>query len=150
MILPIGRGGKNLQSPSIKSKALFIANFLKHSSNNPFIQRFITFMNPPQTNSFPKIPYLKFALSEICYIPSHLIPSIKPKILYQFYLANTTKVWKNINNKILSSQVRSIWYRLVNKKLPMKEILFNQNITTSPICTECNQQNESHPQIYQL
>jgi hypothetical protein len=36
MILPIKRGDKNLQSPNIKLKALFITSFLKHSSNNPF------------------------------------------------------------------------------------------------------------------
>jgi hypothetical protein len=111
MILPIKRGGKNLQSPGIKSKALFIASFWKHSSNNLFIQQFMTYMNPPQNYSFPNIFILKFALSEICYIPSYLIASIKPKILLilsdSVGIQISIKVWKNINNKILSSPARS-------------------------------------------
>jgi hypothetical protein len=84
-----------------------------------------------------------------------LIPSIKPKVLYQYYLTNIpnpqcrnpnidwSKVWKNINNKILSSQARSTWFRLVNNKLPLKVTLFNQNRIASPVCTECNQYAET-------
>jgi hypothetical protein len=66
LILPVNRGGQNLQSPTIKAKALFLANFLQHSSNNPFLQLYLSFENPPHTVSFPNIFYLKYALSEIC------------------------------------------------------------------------------------
>jgi hypothetical protein len=79
LLLLVNRGGQNLQSPTIKAKALFLANFLRHSSNNPFLQTFLSFENPPHTVSFPNIFYLKYALSKICHIPSNLIPEIRPK-----------------------------------------------------------------------
>jgi hypothetical protein len=110
MILPIKRCSKNLQSPGIKSKVLFM------------------------TYSFPKIFFLKFA------VPSNLKPqnpqSRNPNI-------DWSKLWKNINNKIPSTQARSIWLRLVNNKFPLKVILFNLNRIASPVCTECNQYAET-------
>jgi hypothetical protein len=155
LILPVNRGGQNLQSPTIKAKALFLANFLRHSSSNPFLQTFLSFENPPHTVSFPNIFYLKYALSEICYISSNLIPEIRPKILYQFFLGNIPNppsrnpninwiaVWKNISKKFLNSSSRAIWYKLINNKLALKDILFNQGRIASPLCPACDQFNET-------
>jgi hypothetical protein len=55
IILPVDRGGLNLMNPGKKAKTLFITNFLKHSTNNPFIMQFLSTNNPPflQCQTYP-------------------------------------------------------------------------------------------------
>jgi hypothetical protein len=47
-------------------------------------------------------------------------------------------VWKNISNKSLSSKIRSKCYILANKKLPLKQTIFNQQRIASPNWPNCN------------
>jgi hypothetical protein len=64
LTLPTQQGGLKLFSLGLKSKSLFLANFLKDSSNNSFITQFLNINNPPHIHSMPKIPYIKSALGE--------------------------------------------------------------------------------------
>jgi hypothetical protein len=155
LVLPIDKGGINLISPGLKSKALFLSNLLKHSSDNPFISQFLTIHNPPYLHALPKIPYLKYAILELSYIPSiHLQQPMKSKLIYSFLLShfsiatprnlqkNWTLIWKNMSCKKLPSRAKALWYIIVNNKLPLKETLFNQQRISSPNCTECVNQIE--------
>jgi hypothetical protein len=38
---------------------------------------------------------------------------------------------------------RAIWYKLINNKLALKDILFNQARIASPLCPACDQFNET-------
>jgi hypothetical protein len=71
----VDRGGLNLMNPGIKAKTLFITNFLKQSTNNPFIMQFLSTNNPPFLHSMPNISNVKFFLLEISYIPNEQITS---------------------------------------------------------------------------
>jgi hypothetical protein len=147
MIQPIARGGLNLMSPALKTTALFLSNFLRHSSENPFISQYLNIANPPYAHHMPKVPYVKFALLELSYIPLlQMQSSIPSKIIYQQIVNNITishprgiqrnqpTIWKNIASKHIPSQTRSLWF--INK-MPVSETLFNQNRVDPPFCQHC-------------
>jgi zinc-binding in reverse transcriptase len=151
LILPKEKGGQQLASPSLKTKALFLANFVRHSAQNPFISQFLDLQNPPNVQSFPKIPYLKFAIQELSYLPTNILPNPSPKCFYNHFLSifNTVtpnndpqidwkKIWKNLSDKTISSRGRAMWYILVNKKTPVNSIMHNQGRVASPNCPNCD------------
>jgi hypothetical protein len=77
--IPKEKGGLNLIAPGLKAESLLIANFLKHSSENPFIAQFITSNNPSNLQSFSNIFFLKQVLLELFYIPvTHLQTPVTP------------------------------------------------------------------------
>jgi Reverse transcriptase (RNA-dependent DNA polymerase)/zinc-binding in reverse transcriptase len=153
LILPVKMGGLALMSPAIKTKTIFITNFLNHSSHNPFISQFISLQNPPYLPSFPAIPYIKNAIHELSYIPLDQIQTpLRSKSLYCFFLShyrtcsprndpiNWKAVWtNNVSSKQIPSQTRAHWYLMAHNKLPLREKLFQQNRVASPNCFECVQ-----------
>ena len=50
------------------------------------------------------------------------------------------KVWKNINNNVLSSQVRSVWFKIVHDVIPTNSRLYKIKLKTEPICEQCLQE----------
>ncbi len=157
LTLPKIKGGLGLNAPGEKAKALFLSSFLKNSKNNIFIAQFFHIQNPPHPNTMPKIPFLKYALTELCYVPMETTQNLdppKPKFLYSLFFSrfstveplpqkNWKKIWKNIQNKQLPSKSRDFWYVLVNNKLPLRTTLYRQERVASPTCQECNQQPET-------
>jgi hypothetical protein len=128
--------------PGIKAKILFITNFLKHSTNNPFVMQFLSTNNPSFLHSMPHISYVKFFLFEISYIPNERITI---PIKYQYHLGQSFRkstIWRNIASKHAPSRSRSLWYVLANEKLPLRETLYRQRWVNSPDCLECPGQNE--------
>jgi hypothetical protein len=117
IILPVDRGGLNLMNPGIKVKTLFIKNFLKHSTNNPFIMQFLPTNNPPFLHSMPNISYVKFFLLEISYIPNEQItnPIKSTNLYYQYYLSNLPEKAPNV--PITRANWRTIW-RYIASKIP--------------------------------
>jgi hypothetical protein len=85
LILPAKKGGLGLMSPGLKTKTIFITNFLNHTSVNPFVSQYMSLQNPPHLPNFPQIPYIKTALLELSYIPlEHRQIPLRSKILFSF------------------------------------------------------------------
>lgn len=46
-------------------------------------------------------------------------------------------IWKNINNNILTTDVKAVWYDIVNEKVPTGEKLYKINLKPDPLCDHC-------------
>lgn len=152
LTLPKNRGGLNLHSPALKSKALLLNRLVKSFDHLPMLAEFLEASdNPPNVPSIPaEFQHARLALQEISYLPRNLLDSITANSLYQHYLSllpdpavfcnsqrNWKAVFKNIHNKLLPAEQRSAWFLMIHERIPHNELLHRQNPTNDPECTLC-------------
>lgn len=154
LTLPRNCGGLNLHLPMHKSKALLATRFLKELEQTPFASSFgHNLENPPNVAAIPTLyPCLKSLTKIVPYIPAQLKdnPSAesihtfnreqlnKPKIILENPNISWTRVWKNIRQTGFTSKEQSIYYLLVNGKIPHAVLLHRQNRVPNPFCQQCH------------
>lgn len=158
LTLPREMGGLNLHLPMHKCKSLFATRFLKEISQTPFANSLSQHLgNPPNAPAIPALyPCVKSLTKILPYLPGQLkeTPTAtalhsyfrkklkKPKIMEQNINIAWQRVWKNIRIKELTSKEQSVYYLLVNDKIPHNALLHRQNRVASPFCQQCPNSDE--------
>ena len=155
--LPKLRGGQNLQLPCSKCKALYLNRYLKVSSQMKYLNsQLMTLENPPNIAIYPaSFPCLRALAAELPYIPQDDSVRANSRNINLFYISqhpdpkciadhhiNWKALWKNINNKKLSSNQRSLYYLLVNNKIPNKKLLYEQGRIDNSLCEKCQKEED--------
>lgn len=163
LILPKYRGGLSLLDPETKCNSLIISTFMKSNYDNSFIVN--QFVHPnTNCNSIPtSLNFVKFLAEEIRNLPTTVRSNVSSKIIYEYFIQNkpnpeiTTKyaiknwntIWRNLfTPKIMSSESRSIYYLLINEKIPNMESFHRHGRVSSNICRNCNATIETLPHIF--
>lgn len=155
LALPIEEGGLKLQLPVFKCKSLLINRHLQEADSMSFFSAFLNRENPPNLQILPSnCPCMKLICQEYAYLPSSTLDNLSAGSLHQFFLSkadrpkvvqnepnlNWRMIWRNIRK--LNSYERSMFYLLVNRKLPHQELLYRMQRVTSPLCPNCNRASE--------
>lgn len=150
LALPICRGGLNLHIPAIKCKALLINRHLSTTHSTPFTAAFLN--NPANIEQIPSYcPCIKLICDEMIQLPNNLLQNLSSKAICEQIIQNMPdppfaedeninwkRIWKNISNKYLISEEKSLYYLLVHRKIPCREIMHRIGRTDSPLCVNCN------------
>ncbi|XP_062553192.1 uncharacterized protein LOC134218275 [Armigeres subalbatus] len=149
--LPKSKGGLNLHHPDFKSRALFV-NKLHCARDNNLADLINMIENVPMKEMPPEFSYLNKAILDLRKLRSANTNSLLSSEIYNKMIEglpmvkvvreNQNQSWidifKNINNKILSSSRRSICYLFIHKKMISRELFYRQRRVSSPYCTSCN------------
>lgn len=154
LTLPLNRGGLNLHLPMHKSKSLLVNRFCCSIDHTPFARDLsVHITNPPNIAAIPALyPCLKHVGKIVSYIPEQIMRNVSSQGLHHFFRDNLKcpkiveenpsiswrNVWKNINNKNLTSAERSTYFLLVNRKIPHAVLLHRTNRLDSPLCQFCS------------
>lgn len=153
LTLQVCNGGLNLHLPMHKCKSLLVNRYIKTLDYTPFAQSFSEYLsNPPNVAGIPAVyPCLKYISKLLPYLPDQLKINPTSASLHNYFreklqtpkimqeLPNVTwrRVWKNIRNRELTSAERSLYYLLVNGKIPHAALLYRQNRLDSAFCQNC-------------
>lgn len=153
LTLPRSMGGLNLHLPMHKCKSLLVTRFLIEIRETPFAGTMRQHLeNPPNSAAIPALyPCLKSISKILPYIPRRIeeSPSAsslhnyfreqlkKPKVMEENANISWKRVWSNIGVKELTSMERSVYYLVVNGKIPHAQLLHRQNRVASPYCNQC-------------
>lgn len=158
LCLPKPRGGLNLQSPGIKSKALLLNRILQMASDLPFASAFLEIAsNPPNISNIPaEFQHIRLAVQEVAYIPQNVQACISGYNLYQYFLSllpnpdvllqsnrNWKVVFETIHSKLLTAEQKSNWYLIIHERIPHNVLLHRQLPENSPYCTRCPTEEET-------
>lgn len=158
LCLPKSRGGLNLQSPGIKSKALLLNRILQMANELPFASGFLErAANPPNISIIPaEFQHIRLAVQEAAYIPQNMQECISGHNLYQYFLSllpnpevltqsdrNWKVVFETIHSKILTAEQKSIWYLIIHERIPHNVLLHHQLPENSPYCPRCPTEEET-------
>lgn len=154
LTLEIYRGGLNLHLPMHKSKSLLISRFIKTIDNTPFALSYTNCLtNPPNLAGIPsEYLCLKYIGKIAPYLPDQLKqnPTAStihnffrgklqtPKVMQEYPNVEWRRVWKNIRNRELTVIERSLYYLLVNGKIPHAALLYRQNRIDNASCQVCS------------
>lgn len=161
---PKTRGGLGLVDVELQTRLLFIRRQLIVLRDNDDRQidtilttyyRLLGRSNPPAMYLIdPRYRYIKFFITELCYIPTNLYSddSISVRTIYNYFiqqqyqvprvvLHNTTvnwsRVWSNYTNAVLTERQKELWYLVVHDIIPTNKRLFDLNMKEYPDCDTC-------------
>lgn len=158
LCLPKSRGGLNLQSPGLKSKALLLNRILQMGNELPFVAGFIEMSsNPPNLSSIPaEFQHVRLVVQEIAYLPLSVLDGISGYGLYQYFLSllpepsivtktqrNWKAVFKTVHSKLLTAELKSTWYLIIHERIPHNALLHSQHPENSPLCNQCPTEEET-------
>lgn len=158
LCLPKLRGGLNLQSPGIKSKAQPINRILQMANELPFASQFLEMSsNPPCLSSIPaEFQHIRLVVQETAYLPQRVLDCISGYGLYQYFVSllpdptvvmqaprNWKSVFQTIHSKILTAEQKSTWYLIIHERIRHNVLLHHQNPDNSQFCDRCPTEEET-------
>lgn len=162
--LPPEKGGLGLTDVSSKCKALLIRRIIQlcHKCPDSALCMAIRIYKP-QSMQVPihlgdthyKVNHITLFLLEISYLRMKSSAPLHDLTTAQLYrLMNDsgrvnrmelkypdkdwTVIWKNINNKVLDTDIRSTWYKIVNETIPTRKKLHKIHLSVTDECRECH------------
>lgn len=115
----------------------------------------LDFNNPPNLSNYSSVPHIKRVLGIVPYVNNNPIEFDKscrqlyniilernkevPKIITENPSTKNWKwVWKNLNNKFISSNCKSLYFNLIHNSFPTNEFKYKIGISITSACNKCN------------
>lgn len=75
-----------------------------------------------------------------CKMIMEMLQSTAPgnKMVLKYPTKNWKRIWTNISNKVLSSDIQATWFRVVNDVVATNEKLYSIGLSDTNICISCN------------
>lgn len=144
------KGGLGLHCPKTKAQSLLVNRFLKTQPQLPEIERLISRDTCPR--ELPHLQQIKDVRERLPQnlldgpqsnsIYLHMLSQLPPIPLTQQINRNWRRIWKHAEHRTLTSEEKSMFYRLINGKLEHKDLRhrMDDNRWPDPNCAECQQQ----------
>lgn len=162
LTLPAEDGGLKLTDVAVKSRALFVCTTYKlwqktqHSLTSHLLEEIApAALDPPiDVRHVPDgFHHFQQFLIELSYIQSKIRATkmTRVKDVYEKLMEDKSRnvieekyphhdwriIWRNISTRNLPTNVRSTWYKAVNRKIATKSRLHAIHLVDSPMCEDC-------------
>lgn len=163
LVLPKYRGGLSLHDPESKCNSLIIKTFISSNYDNSFIVNQFLNSNANGCNIPSRLVFIKLFAEEIPKLPPIIRNNVSSKAIYDYFIEkkinpeiiskypnkNWNRIWQNLfAPKVMNSESRSIYYLLINEKIPNMESFYRHGRSSSNLCKECKIAIETLPHIF--